>query len=97
MTATTHYLKCWPEFFDAVERGDKTFEIRKNDRGFQRGDVLVLRKYDPFTSSYVSPEGAPRSNASKAATVTVAVSYVLSDYGLQPGYVCMAIAEVVDP
>ena len=31
----THDLKLSIEFCDAVLRGEKTFEVRKNDRGFQ--------------------------------------------------------------
>jgi hypothetical protein len=42
-----HELKIWPQYFCRVEDGSKTFEVRKNDRGFQPGDVVVLREYDP--------------------------------------------------
>ncbi len=45
----THCLKTWPEYFDLVECGLKTFEIRENDRNFQVGDTLILMKYDPST------------------------------------------------
>ena len=40
-----HELKIWPEYFDPVEAGLKTFEIRKNDRGFAMGDRLLLREF----------------------------------------------------
>lgn len=43
-----HELKTWPEYFHPLWEGLKHFEIRKNDRGFQVGDVLWLREYDPF-------------------------------------------------
>lgn len=43
----THELKTWPSFFEAVERGTKTFECRKNDRDFAPGDTLILKEYDP--------------------------------------------------
>lgn len=43
----THDLKTWPSYFEAIRRGDKRFEIRKNDRDFAIGDVLNLREYDP--------------------------------------------------
>jgi hypothetical protein len=42
-----HDLKCWPAYFSAVLDGRKTFELRKNDRGYREGDVLLLREYDP--------------------------------------------------
>lgn len=42
-----HELKIWPEFFDAVDSGKKKFDVRKNDRGFKEGDVLVLREFEP--------------------------------------------------
>jgi hypothetical protein len=42
-----HVLKTWPDYFDRIEDGTKTFEIRRNDRGFQTGDTLRLREYRP--------------------------------------------------
>jgi hypothetical protein len=39
-----HILKTWPPYFDAVKRGEKTFEGRKNDRNFQPGDTVVLQR-----------------------------------------------------
>lgn len=42
-----HELKIWPQYYCRVADGSKTFEIRKNDRGFQPGDKVVLKEYDP--------------------------------------------------
>jgi hypothetical protein len=39
-----HELKTDPQVFDDVVGGRKTFEIRKDDRGFEVGDSLKLRK-----------------------------------------------------
>ncbi len=41
-----HELKIYPDFFNAVVSGKKTFEIRKNDRPFKEGDMLALNEYD---------------------------------------------------
>lgn len=41
-----HELKILPEFFNAVIKGEKTFEIRKNDRPFETGDLLAFNEYD---------------------------------------------------
>lgn len=41
-----HELKILPEYFQAVISGEKTFEIRKNDRPFHKGDLLALNEYD---------------------------------------------------
>lgn len=45
-----HELTTYPLYFDAVASGDKTFEGRKNDRGFQKGDLLKLIRHDGFTT-----------------------------------------------
>ena len=47
-----HDLKTWPEPFQAVWDGDKTAEIRLNDRAFEVGHNLLLREYDPKTETY---------------------------------------------
>lgn len=40
----THDLKILPEYFTAVCSGEKTFEVRKDDRPFQVGDTLKLHE-----------------------------------------------------
>jgi len=42
-----HDLKTWPQYFARLVDGSKTFEVRKDDRGYQTGDTLVLREFDP--------------------------------------------------
>ena len=41
-----HALKTLPEYFEAVRKGDKTFELRENDRDFRVGDYLALNEWD---------------------------------------------------
>lgn len=42
-----HNLKIWPPYYCRIADGSKTFEVRENDRGFQPGDTVLLREYDP--------------------------------------------------
>ena len=65
-----HELKTWPDFYKAIEDGRKTFEFRINDRGFQAGDVLHLREWDP-KDNYLS------SHNYTGKTMLVDVTYVL--------------------
>jgi hypothetical protein len=82
---TTHELKIWPEFFQAIERGQKTFDVRFNDRGFASGDVLDLREWEPHPAlgqegtSGIAPGYTGRS-------VKMLVTYVLHG-GTHPGLI----------
>lgn len=42
-----HVLKTWPPYFRQTQLGQKTFELRKNDRDYKEGDLLILREYMP--------------------------------------------------
>lgn len=42
-----HELKIYPQYYARVADGTKTFEIRNADRGFQFGDEVILREWDP--------------------------------------------------
>lgn len=75
----THELKTVHPHFDHVCSGAKRAEIRRDDRGFAVGDVLVLREYDPATDSY------------SGRRVEVRITHVLSGFaGLAPGYAALS-------
>lgn len=44
-----HKLKIWEPYFSKVISGEKTFEFRKNDRGYEVGDTIVLREWSAKT------------------------------------------------
>lgn len=44
MSRKHHYLKTETEYYQAVEEGIKRFELRKNDRDYQIGDMLYLEE-----------------------------------------------------
>lgn len=47
-----HVVKCWPEYFEDVWSGIKTFELRKDDRDYESGDHIEIQEYDPNTENY---------------------------------------------
>lgn len=84
----THELKTDPQVFDDVVDGRKTFEIRKDDRGFEVGDMLVLRK-----TKHTGAEMANGAPLKYLGALYVYVTYILRGpiYGLADGWVIMAI------
>lgn len=89
---TIHALKSWPEYFQPLMTGDKTFELRRDDRKFTAGDHLLLREYVPNSDSYTGRE------------LTRRITYVLHGLGsvgtiaplkgLSQGYVILSLEEV---
>jgi hypothetical protein len=49
-----HELKIEYTYYSDIQLGHKTFEIRKNDRGFGVGDLLILNAYDEAESIYIT-------------------------------------------
>ena len=82
---TRHELKTWPQYFAAVRSGKKRFEIRRNDREFAVGDVLVLREFDPEQDVYTGQVEERQ------------ITFLLSeeDYGVIHGFVAIGFGEVV--
>ncbi|MDP2666467.1 MAG: DUF3850 domain-containing protein [Candidatus Diapherotrites archaeon] len=44
--------KVWPEFFQSVLDGMKTYDLRLADFTISPGDILVLREWDPISKAY---------------------------------------------
>lgn len=85
-----HKLKTWPSFFEAIERGDKQFEIRRNDRDFAVGDTLRLQEWDPGKESSLS------HFKYTGREMTVVVTYIVhgGQWGIDPAYCVMGIRHV---
>jgi len=75
-----HDLDCWPAPFEAVRLGDKTAEIRVDDRGFAVGDLMRLNKLRH------GRVGAAR--CAETPPIDCVISHKLhgGQFGLQAGY-----------
>jgi hypothetical protein len=80
-----HRLKSWPAFFAAVKRGDKTCELRRDDRDYRIGDYLLLLEFDPAAGALKGPSLVRR------------ISHILTaadaPRGLLDGFVLLSVAE----
>lgn len=86
-----HKLKILPQYFKAVQNGNKTFEIRKNDRDFKVGDTLLLQEYIlPFTQPLGVKEGYYTGQE-----ITKEISYFFEGkgYGLKEGYCILGLKQ----
>ena len=85
----THDLKTDTKVFQDVLDGNKTFEIRFNDRDFQVGDSVLLKETQ-FTGEQIE-SGQPLIFTGRE--IHKRISYLLSGYGLQDGWVILGIAD----
>lgn len=78
-----HQIRLAKPYFDDVANGIKTFELRKNDRGYKKGDILEMMEF------------ADGKNTGRM--VKVLVTYILEDYtGIEDEYCIMATKLMKD-
>jgi hypothetical protein len=76
-----HTLKIQPKYFTEVLHGKKNFELRKDDRDYQVGDLITLQEYENGTYTGKEIKNIP-------------INYILRDcpeYGLKEGYCILGL------
>ena len=86
---STHELKTDPEPFEATVRDEKPYEVRYDDRDYQKDDTLILRE-TRHTGEEMS-NGAPLVYTGR--TEMRVVTEVRGNYGMQPGWVIMGVEK----
>lgn len=76
-----HELKILPQYFKCVVDGTKNFELRKNDRAYRVGDVLLLKEFENNQTGYTGKE------------IKKVITYIFygGAYGLNKDYVILSI------
>ena len=87
-----HILKTWADYWDAVASGEKTFEVRRDDRGFQKGDILVLRRMIKKFGSWKEDRDY---SFNKLRDLRRKITYVLTggQLGIEPGFVVLGLKK----
>lgn len=81
-TTKAHTLKLEIGFCSAVLNGEKNFEIRFNDRGFQKNDII---KFIPYSKG--------KKCEHEISKHTFEIIYVLNGWGLKNGFVALGLRK----
>lgn len=83
-----HELKTLPRYFERVLTGEKTFELRKNDRDFQVGDQISLLEFNP---DLIHEE----NKGYTGRIMGCSISYIFhgGQYGLESGYCILRLTN----
>lgn len=79
-----HELKTWASYFHAIADGTKTFEIRRDDRGYRVGDTVRLRETEYGSGAYTGREEVRR------------ITHILRhepDFGLMDGFCILSLRK----
>lgn len=77
----THIIRLAAMYFDDVASGKKSFELRKNDRGYKEGDVLELMEF--------------KDGRNTGREIKADIIYMLEDYsGLEEGFCILGIKVI---
>lgn len=79
--AKIHDLKILPPYFEHVKKGEKTFELRFDDRDYCANDILLLREWSD--GKYTG------------RSLTAKITYLLKGFdGLIDGWVILSIKKI---
>jgi len=79
---TLHELKVVEPFYTLLKQRKKTFEVRKMDRNFKVGDMLILKRYDLALGKYINRD-----------EIHCLITYILTDNQYcKEGYCIMGLA-----
>ena len=107
---TNHVLKLNNVYWEPAHNGYIQFTVRKDDRGFQKGDTITFVRWGNIPGEYSEGYLTTTNPFNKgklysttmveyADTMHFIITYVLTGgkYGIDPGYVVLGIAPVEQP
>lgn len=93
MSVQIHYLKCHPRPFEALCVGVKTHEVRRADRPYRVGDLLVLREWVPMLQEAKTQGSGDAGGEYTGREVQRRVTHItdVGTYGLPEDVVVMSV------
>ena len=79
-----HKLKLEKQYIEPIVEGEKTFEIRYNDRDYKVGDII---KFVPTTDSYYGDIIKYK---------LYVITYIFDNFGLDENYIVFSFKELTD-
>lgn len=86
-----HELKIKKEYFQKVYFGNKTFELRKDDRGYEVGDLIKFKVIDKEEHS---EKGFDEYVDSEALYIITYILRNVPEYGLDKDFCILGIKRV---
>ncbi|WP_394178452.1 DUF3850 domain-containing protein [Marinomonas posidonica] len=80
-----HQLKIHQDFWNDLVEGKKTAEIRRNDRDYKVGDILLIKAFP------VDAEGYQHETDSEVRIITHITEG--GQYGIEKGYCLLSMAK----
>lgn len=91
-----HVIKLNSRYVGEILRGRKRFEVRNNDRSYQRGDevqfIVVNDKGEPVVPA--EPHTALCQTYAELEDLVFRITFVVTGYGLKEGYCVFGFEEV---
>lgn len=82
-----HRIKLSMHYADAVYYGEKNFEVRYNDRGYQKGDEIRFKVVDDTGIEINHPLNK----------IKYEITYLIHAVGLKEGWCVFGIREIKKP
>lgn len=91
LTFRYHELKCWPASFEALRSAQKKADFRRDDRGFEEGDLLIMHEWVP-----VPREELVAIRGYTGAILALRISHVERGFGIPEGFAMLSVERFQD-
>lgn len=88
---TKHEVKSWPDYFATLKSGARNFDLRRADRHYKVGDLMIISEFDDRLGKFT---GEKLERKITFVLEGVGSGAITPMHGLQRGYVILALAPV---